>query len=156
MQNWHAEVTAQVPERITSDQLAAIHDGIGGVSALAHDPGTRRVTLTFTVDTNSLAAATDAALAVAIVALASAGTPAAPEDMLACKVTHPDLLADELGQPFVGLTEIGDMLGVTRQRAAQLAGGSLFPAPVFQTSAGRFWSRPAVREWAELRGRKVA
>ena len=47
----------------------------------------------------------------------------------------------------VGVTEIGEMLGVSRQRANKLAARPDFPAPIAQTKAGRVWERAAVAQW---------
>lgn len=47
----------------------------------------------------------------------------------------------------VGVTEIGELLGVSRQRANKLAARADFPPPVAQTKAGRVWERAAVVEW---------
>ncbi|MCX4554258.1 AlpA family transcriptional regulator [Streptomyces sp. NBC_01500] len=47
----------------------------------------------------------------------------------------------------VGVTEIGEMLGVSRQRANKLVARPDFPAPVAQTKAGRAWERAAVEKW---------
>jgi predicted DNA-binding transcriptional regulator AlpA len=49
---------------------------------------------------------------------------------------------------LVGVTEIAEMLGVSRQRADQLAGKYAdFPAPEVVLSTGRVWSRARVEEW---------
>lgn len=47
----------------------------------------------------------------------------------------------------VGVTEIGEMLNVSRQRANRLVARPDFPAPVAQTKAGRVWERAAVVQW---------
>ncbi|MDV9188195.1 hypothetical protein R6L23_08195 [Streptomyces sp. SR27] len=47
----------------------------------------------------------------------------------------------------VGVTEIGEMLGVSRQRANALAKRPDFPPPLTQTRAGRVWERAAVEAW---------
>ena len=53
-------------------------------------------------------------------------------------------------EALVGLTEIGRILGVSRQRAAQLAiEHEDFPQPAAVVSFRRIWSEVAVREWAE-------
>ncbi|MGY3341039.1 putative DNA-binding transcriptional regulator AlpA [Streptomyces filamentosus] len=49
----------------------------------------------------------------------------------------------------VGVTEIGEMLSVSRQRANRLVAKADFPAPIAQTKAGRVWERAAVEKWAE-------
>ena len=54
---------------------------------------------------------------------------------------------------LVGTTEIGQMLGVSRQRAAQLAQGEGFPEPVATIAAGRIWMRADVEAWARAAGR---
>ena len=49
---------------------------------------------------------------------------------------------------LVGMTEIGHMLGVSRQRVAQIvASYDDFPAPEAEIAAGRIWSRTAVETW---------
>lgn len=54
---------------------------------------------------------------------------------------------------LVGLAEIGDMLGVSRQRVDQLARTKDFPEPVATISAGRIWRRADVEAWARATGR---
>jgi len=51
---------------------------------------------------------------------------------------------------LVGLTEIASMLGVTRQRAGQLARDyDDFPPPVAELASGRVWETVAVEAWAK-------
>jgi prophage regulatory protein len=51
---------------------------------------------------------------------------------------------------LVGLAEIAAMLGVTRQRAGQLARDyDDFPKPVAELASGRIWERAAVEAWAK-------
>jgi len=54
---------------------------------------------------------------------------------------------------LVGGTEIAQMLGVSRQRALQLAGRDDFPRPVATLSVGRIWRRQDVTRWALANGR---
>jgi prophage regulatory protein len=49
---------------------------------------------------------------------------------------------------FVGVTEIGQMLGVSRQRADQLTKSEGFPAPMGEIRAGRIWRREDIETWA--------
>jgi predicted DNA-binding transcriptional regulator AlpA len=58
-----------------------------------------------------------------------------------------------LGVELVGLKEIAEMLGVSKQRAGQLAEQSGFPAPLGEISAGRVWRRSDVESWARREGR---
>lgn len=50
---------------------------------------------------------------------------------------------------LVGLTEIAQLLGVSRQRAYQLANAPGFPKPVERLAQGAVWRRSAVEKWAE-------
>lgn len=49
---------------------------------------------------------------------------------------------------LVGAAEAAKILGVTRQRVAQLAVTAGFPQPEVELSAGRIWSRHAIERWA--------
>lgn len=49
---------------------------------------------------------------------------------------------------LVGLNEIGNMVGVTRQRAFMLARRLDFPEPVANLATGRLWRRVDVERWA--------
>ena len=55
---------------------------------------------------------------------------------------------------LVGYAEIADMLGVTRQRALQLAGGAGFPVAVVETKAGPLRVKAQVEGWASRWERK--
>ena len=50
---------------------------------------------------------------------------------------------------LAGVTEVDDILGVSRQRAAQLAETQGFPAPVAELASGRIWRSQDVRLWSE-------
>lgn len=52
---------------------------------------------------------------------------------------------------LVGVAEIAEMLGVTRQRVHQLTRTEGFPEPEAVLSAGTIWRREAVEEWAKNR-----
>jgi hypothetical protein len=58
---------------------------------------------------------------------------------------------------LVGVTEVADLLGVSRQRASALAKSSGFPVPVAVLAAGPVWTRPSlnrfVDEWPRKNGR---
>jgi hypothetical protein len=55
---------------------------------------------------------------------------------------------------LAGLTEIADMLDLSRQRVDQiLRSDPTLPAPVAVISAGRIWRRADVERWARRTGR---
>jgi hypothetical protein len=60
--------------------------------------------------------------------------------------------------PIVGVTEAAGLLGITKQRLAQLTRRSDFPAP-WRLAAGPFWLRSEIegfqRRWPRRRGRSA-
>ena len=48
----------------------------------------------------------------------------------------------------VRLVEIAELLGVTKQRAHQIAEEKGFPAPLAEDARGRLWDRRDVSAWA--------
>jgi len=58
---------------------------------------------------------------------------------------------------LLGVAEIADALGVTKQRVTQLAAGESFPAPVARLKSGPVWQRSALarfmRSWKRTPGR---
>ena len=56
---------------------------------------------------------------------------------------------------LVGVAEIAEMLGRTRQRVHQLIRENHdFPQPVAELSAGKIWLRQDIQAWVEKHGRK--
>jgi predicted DNA-binding transcriptional regulator AlpA len=49
----------------------------------------------------------------------------------------------------VRVVEIAELLGVTKQRAHQIAEEKGFPAPLAEDASGRVWSRYEVQAWAK-------
>ena len=57
---------------------------------------------------------------------------------------------------LVGVAEIADMLGISRQRVnAIVQTHDDFPEPVAELSAGRIWLREEILDWARRTGREV-
>lgn len=54
---------------------------------------------------------------------------------------------------LMGLAEVAELLGVSRQRADQLARTRGFPDPVATLVGGRIWERADVERWALDQGR---
>jgi predicted DNA-binding transcriptional regulator AlpA len=56
--------------------------------------------------------------------------------------------------PLVGVTEVREFLGVSRQRVHQLIRDDpTFPEPVAELASGKIWLRPDVEAWARRKGR---
>jgi len=52
---------------------------------------------------------------------------------------------------LVGLAEIADMAGTTRQRIFQMTANRGFPFPVMELRSGRLWNKAAVESYLETR-----
>lgn len=59
-------------------------------------------------------------------------------------------------EDFVGITEISELLELSRQRVSQLAQHESFPSPVVRTKAGAFWLKSHIIDWAKSRAWRVA
>jgi hypothetical protein len=64
-------------------------------------------------------------------------------DALALEVATPNLPA------LLGVAELAGLLGVSRQRASELARSESFPRPVASLASGPVWLEPAVLRYAE-------
>jgi predicted DNA-binding transcriptional regulator AlpA len=57
---------------------------------------------------------------------------------------------------LVGMTEIADLLGLTRQRVHQLVQTDpTFPKPEAELVGGRIWKRVDIERWARKAGRSL-
>lgn len=54
---------------------------------------------------------------------------------------------------LLGVAEVAELLGVSRQRVHQLALLPHFPRPEAELSAGKIWSHSAIHAWQVERGR---
>lgn len=54
---------------------------------------------------------------------------------------------------LMDLHAIAELLGVSKQRAQQLAAGGKMPEPVAELRIGRVWLRADVEKWARETGR---
>lgn len=66
--------------------------------------------------------------------------------------TYDPLMAQD--SALVGIAEIAELIGVTRQRVDQLTRADPeFPQPVAELHAGRIWQRADIVKWARSTGR---
>lgn len=57
---------------------------------------------------------------------------------------------------LMGAREIGDLLGVSRQRVQQLISRPDFPEPYDTLSMGKVWLREDIEKWARAREMRLA
>ncbi|MGH2769000.1 MAG: hypothetical protein ACRDJF_00515 [Actinomycetota bacterium] len=56
--------------------------------------------------------------------------------------------------PLVGVTELARILGVSRQRASELARSRTFPKPLANLASGPVWAEDAVRSFSKTWNRR--
>jgi hypothetical protein len=163
---WSVHVEARGAEPLGADdqtieafaeQLADYSAAVGGA------PGFE----TYSAQLSLEAPTPDAAVALAVDAFCRAAAGAGLPDWPVVEVDVID--ADELDRQLaipnfpelLGISEIADILDVSRQRAHALAGqGKDFPEPVARLASGPVWTRPSinrfVEEWQRKPGRPPA
>lgn len=85
-------------------------------------------------------------------------------DVRDVRATEWSLFEAELEEPnfpeLVGITEIAELLGTSRQRASELARSAKFPVPVAELAAGPVWPKSRIArfvdEWDRKPGRPRA
>lgn len=128
--------------------LAMIQSALPGAAVTGTArPG--RVQVTIDVEARFLRTAVDAAAEIVADAVPDLAKPERIQAMsaseyLSCRDYPPPL-------DLVGLTEIAMILGVSRQRAGQLASSADFPPPVASVTAGRFYTRDSVLAFQDRR-----
>lgn len=142
MNEWSVSVSWRARKRLSEDQLFDVAAIGGGASGL---PGGHDVSATLTVDAEDMPAAAAAALEQVLEVV-----PGAP---VAVEVTTPDEADRRLGEPafpeLVGISEVADLLEVSRQRASALQTNASFPAPVAHLRSGPVWRKADLSRFAE-------
>lgn len=127
-----------------------------------YNESTGRLTLTFTVNGTTLRQALDAALRDSGRAIDAAGPGRSSRNTASIRVLRTDQFVAEIEHPpaaqHVGVAEIAEMLGVSRQRANHLiAAGGEFPSPVSRLAAGPVFTRASIeafkKRWTRKSGR---
>ena len=159
MDKWIARVEWQTPDTYDEAALDLVMDHLAG-----HDPAVARETptaaageqvetwsATVTIQAATLRKATAAALELVE---GATGEKASGIEVLDV-ATHDHRLEQPTIPDLVGYAEIADLLGVTQQRARQLADLAGFPAPAVVVRAGPLRVRSQVEGWAATWERKV-
>lgn len=143
---WTAVLT-YTAAALTAEDTAALSAALGDCDVSYH-ADSEQLQVTLEVDAATLAAATERALGAA-----AAATGLLKPTRLLVQTTA-DFLAETahpapMNLDLVGITEIAGELGVSRQRAGQLADGPDFPAPVVRPASGRLYTRDSVQAFAD-------
>lgn len=129
--------------------LVAEHQG-----AVAGDDST--IEVTFDVEAPDMTAAVLTAQTIALDLITKVG--AKVVDVARLEVITPAEQEAGLARPLIpeliGLTEVAEILGVSKQRVAQLRDRPEFPEPVAELASGPVWTRPSLNHFIEGWSRK--
>ena len=127
-----------------------------GDRGLAFSQGQGRYTMRFTVEGENPTDAITDAMEVVYKAANECDLPQWP--VIKAEVTEWDEFERELDRPtyppVLGISEIGEQLGVSRQRASQIARRRDFPRPYAVLACGPVWLEPNVRRFVDNWDRK--
>ena len=144
--DWVVSLEAEIPglysdevgDRII-DELAEFSPAVGGRG--------HRVGVTMSVETGTSRQAFERAHAAFRQALGQRAT------VIDARIQSVDEVEKELEAPdlpaLAGIREAAEILGVSRQRASELASSAGFPRPVAELAAGPVWLRSAIRSFNE-------
>lgn len=158
MTQWHITATYPRVDDITDTQRETLARALPGYGVIVDD-GTRWLHAQGDLTAATIRQATDQALTAVRTAWAAAfGVRNDPSQLrILTAVDHDDDLAHPQGADLVGWTEIGEMLGVSKQRASQLLALPEFPAPIAILAMGRVFARRSVElfrdQWKRTEGR---
>lgn len=133
--DYTVEITLQTKRALTEDALFAVAE-LGGVAVGL--PGSRQVETTLTVAAEEVSAAAD--LAIRRVLERVPGKVIAVDVMTTAEA---DRRSKEQPQ-VVGVAEVAELLGVTKQRASMITQRDDFPAPIAKLASGPVWRAGAI------------
>lgn len=154
---WTFDFDPPVPDQETVvdellEKLSGYH-AIASVGASLTADLLNRLRVRVTVDAGSLRdAACGTTYELVTGALQSLGVPAT--QLQEREVTGSDVAyqAEDLARPperYVGVTEVAELLGVSRQRASELRTRRGFPAPIAELASGPVWTASSLGRFLE-------
>jgi hypothetical protein len=145
---WHGDVTYQASP--TEEQAKQVMTNMPGWASVGLNADRNHLTISTHLEAPTLRQATELLLRQVREAVRAADVTGEP---VSTKVKAAREVQAELRRPLLpklaGMTEVGELLGVTRQRAAQLATREDFPLPVTRLAAGPIWTRDSVEAFAQ-------
>lgn len=155
-QTWRATVSyANTAPEITDDQADALVHHLPGFAVVHHDG--RQIHLSMDVQASTLRKAEDEAHKAARTAYAAAFDVVGTEVgvRILTEEDHERELVAPSALDLVGVADIGEMAGVTRQRAQQWTEQPSFPKPVATPKSGPVFTRKSVEKWLEANPRRT-
>lgn len=140
------DLTIETAEPITADMLEAV-SSVGGNAA--GTVGERRLETTLSVDVEQ----PSAAIAMALRSIGEPGEIIAAEVMTEAQADR--RLAEPAFPELVGLLEVAELFGISRQRVYVLRDRHEFPAPIAILGSGPVWRKGDLSTFAEGWKRKA-
>lgn len=159
MQDWTLEIHRETGGGVVdADSLDTYLNSLADVHAAISFTPQGRLSARFAVPASDPAGAAVNAIRVEEAATVAAGIGGDVTAIVLADARTPDGEATWIRTPLLSLTDIGKLLGVSRQRASQLANNHpLFPAPAARPSTGPLFEAAAVSafrdSWARKSGR---
>jgi hypothetical protein len=153
--DWIAVIDAAVTPGMSVDQQDRLTIALGG--SLRYDTATRRLRVTLRTGddtpvpgTPDVPAAASAAVKAVTTAAEAAGLTVTVDGV---RIAAPDTFERETLAPvrLAGITEIGGILGLTRQGANNATKDPTFPEPLADLAGGRVYDADAVEAYARQR-----
>jgi hypothetical protein len=152
---WHVHLDVEAPKgaHVDDEQVQTVIDALHEYGP-AVTVGPRGLTASLAVAAGDQVSA----LQQTIDGLDSAAGKASLPNWSSWKLTRAEVIEwgrfeRELDEPtypaVVGIAEIAETLGVSRQRASVIARGDAFPEPYAELAAGPVWLEPTVRRFVE-------
>jgi hypothetical protein len=163
---WAVHIEYRAPVDWPDEDLEVMEDRVSVLTdhlrAAAVGVSARSYAVTFDVEASDGYPVTELGVKAADDARDHAGLPAWPavryETVLA-ELQESELMEPQLPE-FVGAQEVGELLGVSRQRVHQLRQESGFPEPLFRLAATPVWPKAAIMaflgRWDRRPGRRSA
>lgn len=162
---WSVATTRSAEGQILDPNDETLHDQVSDLMELLSDYGAAvsyssyRYTVRLAVEASSAGTAVSEALGTVQRYAEEAGLPSWP--FVKVEATEWSAFERELETPtfpnVLGVSELSQLLGVSRQRASELARSRHFPKPFAALAAGPVWLEPSisrfVREWERRPGR---
>jgi hypothetical protein len=157
--NWHVEVAFESPSELPKASLDRVEDLVDMLSELhaAVTLAPRRITIAAAIQAETIESAFLEGLRQSSLAISRAGLP--DLTVVSARVCSEGEMEAELNSPnlppLVGVAEIANQLGISRQRVSELSSQHRdFPGPVAKLAAGPVWLERAVRRFVENWARK--
>lgn len=126
--------------------------GLAELGAVAYDLDRRRASVTLTIERDDPSAAIEWGMRKIKASGGKRGEPVAVEVLTTAEQDR--RLAEPAFPELAGVSEIAELLGVTRQRASSVQHLEAFPAPVAELRSGPVWRKADLTRFAETWERK--